>query len=242
MKIGESIKAIREREGMSQEEFAKLYSVTRQTISNWENEKSYPDLQTLVDISDKFDISLDVLLRDDKEMVEKVKKDQKFSKKIKVLMCVLLLFIIIVPGIWIVIWENQKKKSESKFNEGLAKYNFMESTEDDAYQYPYIMKDNDGTVYKIDSYGINPWYQLSFGYNSKGLWRSSNYHNRGILTSIRQNGELKEIYWYYDDQYVKCMDVTEVTVSDSTGYRRLSDDDIAKMLTEDESIKRVKKG
>ena len=41
MKIGESIKAIREREGMSQEEFAKLYSVTRQTISNWENEVSH---------------------------------------------------------------------------------------------------------------------------------------------------------------------------------------------------------
>ena len=35
---------------MSQEEFAQRYHVTRQTISNWENEKNYPDLETLVKI------------------------------------------------------------------------------------------------------------------------------------------------------------------------------------------------
>lgn len=58
MKIGETISKIRKDQNMTQEEFSKLFNVTRQTISSWENEKSYPDLQTLVDISNKFKVSL----------------------------------------------------------------------------------------------------------------------------------------------------------------------------------------
>ena len=53
MKIGETILKLREEKKMSQEEFAQYYHVTRQTISNWEKEKNYPDLQTLVKISDE---------------------------------------------------------------------------------------------------------------------------------------------------------------------------------------------
>ena len=61
MRVGDQIFKIRKEKGMTQEEFSKLFNVTRQTVSNWENNKSYPDLQTLVNISDRFDISLDVL-------------------------------------------------------------------------------------------------------------------------------------------------------------------------------------
>ena len=39
---------------VSQEEFGKLFHVTRQTVSNWENGKSYPDLQILVSMSNQF--------------------------------------------------------------------------------------------------------------------------------------------------------------------------------------------
>lgn len=58
MKIGETILKIKKDQNMTQEEFSKLFNVTRQTISSWENEKSYPDLQTLIDISNKFKVSL----------------------------------------------------------------------------------------------------------------------------------------------------------------------------------------
>lgn len=58
MKIGTKIIEIRKERNMTQEDFAKLFHVTRQTVSNWENEKSYPDLQTLVQISNVFDVSL----------------------------------------------------------------------------------------------------------------------------------------------------------------------------------------
>lgn len=60
---------------ITQEEFGRLFHVTRQTVSNWENEKSYPDLQMLVDMSDQFGISLDVLLKEDSNMVKTIDKE-----------------------------------------------------------------------------------------------------------------------------------------------------------------------
>lgn len=60
---------------ITQEEFGRLFHVTQQTVSNWENEKSYPDLQMLVDMSDQFGISLDVLLKEDSNMVKTIDKE-----------------------------------------------------------------------------------------------------------------------------------------------------------------------
>ena len=59
MDIAHQILNIRKEEKLTQEEFGKLFYVTRQTVSNWEKGKNYPDLQTLVDISNQFEISLD---------------------------------------------------------------------------------------------------------------------------------------------------------------------------------------
>ena len=54
----------------------KYFNVTRQTVSDWENEKSYPDLQILIDISNRFDISLDVLIKEDVKMVKTMDKER----------------------------------------------------------------------------------------------------------------------------------------------------------------------
>ena len=61
MKLGQTIISIRKERKMTQEEFARIFHVTRQTVSNWENEKSYPDLETLVRISEEFQVSLDAM-------------------------------------------------------------------------------------------------------------------------------------------------------------------------------------
>ena len=53
MNIGNQILNIRKEKQLTQEEFGKLFHVTRQTVSNWENGKSYPDLQVLVNISNQ---------------------------------------------------------------------------------------------------------------------------------------------------------------------------------------------
>ena len=61
MDIGNQILSIRKEHRLTQEEFGRLFYVTRQTVSNWEKGRSYPDLQVLVDMSDRFQISLDTL-------------------------------------------------------------------------------------------------------------------------------------------------------------------------------------
>ena len=50
---------------LSQEELAEKIYVTRQTISNWENDKSYPDIHSLLLLSSTFHISLDQLIKGD---------------------------------------------------------------------------------------------------------------------------------------------------------------------------------
>lgn len=77
MQLGQAIAQIRKERGLTQEAFAKMYNVTRQTVSNWENEKSYPDLSTLVKISDEFNVSLDILLKGDFRMVKDIDKKLK---------------------------------------------------------------------------------------------------------------------------------------------------------------------
>ena len=64
MNIGNQILNIRKENQLTQEEFGKLFHVTRQTVSNWENGKSYPELQILVSISNHH-ITLHIKLRKD---------------------------------------------------------------------------------------------------------------------------------------------------------------------------------
>ncbi len=83
MELGKCLAEIRKENGLTQEELAERYSVTRQTISNWENSKSYPDLETLVMISDDFNVSLDAMLKGDREMVSEMTREQKHGKNFK---------------------------------------------------------------------------------------------------------------------------------------------------------------
>lgn len=76
MNIGNQILNIRKENQLTQEEFGKLFHVTRQTVSNWENGKSYPELQILVSISDQFGVSLDTLLKEDLKMVQSIDKER----------------------------------------------------------------------------------------------------------------------------------------------------------------------
>ncbi len=77
MELGKNIAEIRKNNNLTQDDLANKYFITRQTISNWENGKSYPDLETLVKISNDFNISLDELLKGDKNMIKDITKKQK---------------------------------------------------------------------------------------------------------------------------------------------------------------------
>jgi len=81
---------------LSQEELAEKIYVTRQTISNWENNKNYPDIHSLLLLSSLFNISLDQLIKGDINiMKEEIKKAElhKFNHYGKIFTLLLLLTI-----------------------------------------------------------------------------------------------------------------------------------------------------
>ena len=85
--------------GLSQEELAEKIFVTRQSISNWENDKTYPDLQSLLRLSDLFGLSLDELIKGDIETMKdeinklEIKKMNRWGN----LLAILFLALVILP-------------------------------------------------------------------------------------------------------------------------------------------------
>ncbi|CAM4282159.1 helix-turn-helix domain-containing protein [Erysipelothrix aquatica] len=75
MDFGTKLKEARARLGLRQEDIADGIDVSRQTVSNWENNRSLPDLRSIVEISDIYQISLDDLLKGDRKVMEKLIKD-----------------------------------------------------------------------------------------------------------------------------------------------------------------------
>ena len=110
MQLGQAIAQIRKERGLTQEAFAKVFNVTRQTVSNWENEKSYPDLSTLVKISDEFNVSLDVLLKGDFRMVKDI--DKKVKKQ-PFYIGIIIGLIVIVIALFSFIYVNDKSLSDT---------------------------------------------------------------------------------------------------------------------------------
>ncbi len=70
MDIGSKLKNARNEANFTQEEIAEKLGVSRQTISNWENSKSYPDIINVIKLSDIYSISLDNLLKEDEKMIK----------------------------------------------------------------------------------------------------------------------------------------------------------------------------
>ena len=99
MEIGKQIKKYRTEMELSQEELSEKIFVSRQTISNWENNKNYPDVKSLLLLSSLFNVSLDILIKGDiEEMKEQIKKeDIDGFKHDSNIFAVLLLCTILLP-------------------------------------------------------------------------------------------------------------------------------------------------
>lgn len=80
MNIGDKIKNAREENNLTQTQASESLMVSRQTISNWENGKSLPDILSVIRMSELYQISLDELLKGDKEMMAKIEKDIEIRK------------------------------------------------------------------------------------------------------------------------------------------------------------------
>ena len=92
MEIGKKLKNARIEVGLTQEKI----DVSRQTISNWENEKSYPDIISVIALSDLYSVSLDELLKGDQKMAEHLEESTNVVKSNKKLTGAILLNIILM--------------------------------------------------------------------------------------------------------------------------------------------------
>lgn len=99
MNIGEQINELRKRNHLSQDEFANIFNVTRQTVSNWENGKSYPDLEVIIQMSEHFHVSIDEILKNDQQGIKKIDNERKKGKKYLILLIIVILCAGLICGI-----------------------------------------------------------------------------------------------------------------------------------------------
>ena len=72
MELGSHIKEHRTELGLSQDDLAERIYVSRQTISNWECGRTYPDVQSLLLLSNVFGVTVDSLIKGDVETMAQV--------------------------------------------------------------------------------------------------------------------------------------------------------------------------
>lgn len=90
MELARQLKAKREEHGLSQDEVAKVIFVSRQTVSNWENDKTYPDVQSLLLLSQLFGVSIDELIKGDAVAMQQAIRED--SRKMRLLSIGMLVF------------------------------------------------------------------------------------------------------------------------------------------------------
>lgn len=108
MEVGTQIKKYRSNMGISQEELAEKVYVSRQTVSNWETGKNYPDIHSVLLLSSVFNVSLDQLIKGDIEIMKKEIKETEIKKLNKYgsiyAVCLILAVISLVPFIALMDW------------------------------------------------------------------------------------------------------------------------------------------
>ena len=102
MEISKRIKDARLQKNINQETLAEQLGVTRQTISSWENGKSYPDIVSVIKMSDIFNISLDKMLKEDKNLVNNMQERMDTVKSNKSIVFTILFAIIFFGGIYLI--------------------------------------------------------------------------------------------------------------------------------------------
>lgn len=183
MQSGQTIQKIRKENHLTQEEFAEIFHVTRQTVSNWENEKSYPDLLTLVAISDNFHISLDKMLKEDIKMTEKLNKEIHWAKHMRMILGVVLGIIVVTATIWFLVWNHYKTVTEDKFQKGLAKYEYSIDENCSKGGYYVIPYDKD-TCFTLPNQVMPDYFDFS-----------TDFHAKDVDCSTKLNGETISICW-----------------------------------------------
>ena len=221
MNLGKKIVKIRKDNKMSQEDFAEILNVTRQTVSNWENSKNYPDIETLIQISDKFNISLDILLKGDKEMIKNIDMKVNNHNKLKTLVIVLSVILLVVISFIVgsKVYNNYKEqKLDEEYKEVLSNLQKLNFEHDENNMY---FANIDGTQYALyaNKIDLKNNKRIAAQYNSDNLKFIIDYYdgkviinfiNKKIKNELTKTGELKSgNSKLYDDNKETIVSITK---------------------------------
>ncbi|MCQ2442722.1 MAG: helix-turn-helix domain-containing protein [Oscillospiraceae bacterium] len=109
MELSKQIRKYRKELGFSQEVLAERVFVSRQTVSSWENDKSYPDVKSLLLLSEVFHVSLDILIKGDVEQMKQVIRQDDIKQMKRYSKIYVVLFVVgvvsVVPLVeWLGLW------------------------------------------------------------------------------------------------------------------------------------------
>lgn len=120
MTLGEKLKEIRKRFGLSQEQLAEIMNVSRQAITKWENDGGLPDVSNLQELSKVFGITVDYLLNNENELptlsMKKELDKEKYKNKISSYAEILKEYYPEPCEIYFLIREKKMSKLESTFD------------------------------------------------------------------------------------------------------------------------------
>ena len=97
MELGKKIKYYRNEKSLTQDNLAERIFVSRQTISNWENDKSYPDINSIILLSEVLEVSVDNLIKGDVEQM-KLEINSEEVKKMKLYSLMMLILFLLSVG------------------------------------------------------------------------------------------------------------------------------------------------
>ncbi|MEG0729588.1 MAG: helix-turn-helix transcriptional regulator [Anaerovoracaceae bacterium] len=199
MVLGNKIKEIRKSNNLTQEQFAGKFNVTWQTVSNWENNKNYPDIQLLKVISDEYSVSFDDLFKDDEKYVKSIDDTKKkLSTLKKVLMVILAITIAVVIGFFLILhWAFQPTQEGRRINTDTMVRMYVELP--------------DATFSRAITYTTDQ-NRKSDDFNSKieNFKESASGKIEGDIprVNIKENDE---IILHFQDSYYNNLDITKVS-------------------------------
>lgn len=146
MKLNERLKLARTQKEYTQQEVADILHIFRTTVSSWEVGRTLPSLDYIIDLSNLYDLSLDILLKEDMTMVNQVNKElraKKIYKVISIAVGSLIGIFILVNLIWILSLKNQYSYLEKKWDTGSEEfsYKYWHAIEDN-----YVYEDKDKQI------------------------------------------------------------------------------------------------
>jgi transcriptional regulator with XRE-family HTH domain len=101
MQIGAKLKAARAQAGLTQEQVAEKILVSRQSISNWENERNFPDIISVIRLGELYGVSLDTLLKGDEAMIRHLDESTNVVKSNKKLLIAVLINLLLMAALFV---------------------------------------------------------------------------------------------------------------------------------------------